>query len=217
MTYLELGLDVVVDDTNFAYEDFWRDRATEVGAEFEVKVFDTPVHTCVARDALRGDKSVGADVIYRMYRQYMKPKKVPYDKKLPDAYIFDVDGTLAEMTKRGPFEWDRVGEDNLKEDVANILDSLKEQGNEIIIVSGRDGVSQIDTEAWLDFHSISYDKIFMRKNKDNRKDSEVKNEIYESHIKGKYNILGVFDDRDQVVDLWRSLGLTCFQVDYGAF
>jgi predicted kinase len=216
-TYLDNGFHVVVDDTNFAYEDMWRETAKECEAEFEVVSFNTPVHECVRRDSLRGDRSVGADVIYRMYRQYCKPKRVPYDSKKIDAYIFDVDGTLAEMTKRGPFEWDRVGEDNLKEDVAAILDALKEQGNKIIIVSGRDGVSKFDTEAWLDFHDIEYDKIFMRPDGDKRKDSEIKKEIYETYIKDKYNVLGVFDDRDQVVDLWRSLGLTCFQVDYGAF
>ena len=38
-----------------------------------------------------------------------------------------------------------------------------------------------------------------------------------NHINGKYNVLGVFDDRDQVVSVWRSLGLTCFQVNWGNF
>lgn len=45
----------------------------------------------------------------------------------------------------------------------------------------------------------------------------MKKEIYEKYIKGKYNVMGVFDDRDRVVEMWRSIGLTCFQVDYGKF
>ena len=36
-------------------------------------------------------------------------------------------------------------------------------------------------------------------------------------VKDKFNILAVFDDRDRVVDMWRSLGLTCLQVAYGKF
>lgn len=37
------------------------------------------------------------------------------------------------------------------------------------------------------------------------------------NIKDKYNVLGIFDDRQQVVDMWRSLGLKCFQVEPGNF
>jgi len=42
-------------------------------------------------------------------------------------------------------------------------------------------------------------------------------EIFDNHIAPKYNISYVLDDRDRVVDMWRSLGLTCFQVDWGNF
>lgn len=48
------------------------------------------------------------------------------------------------------------------------------------------------------------------------KDSIIKRRMFDK-IKDEYNILGVFDDRDQVVAMWRYLGLTCFQVDYGDF
>lgn len=210
---------VVVDDTNFAHEDTWRKIAETSGVDFELKVFDTPVHECVRRNLLRGE-TIPTDAIWKMYRQYVQPKikKVPYDKTLSDAYIFDIDGTLAHMKDRSPYEWDRVGEDSVDEDVANILDSLKEKSQtNIFIVSGRDSVCQMETEKWLDDNEIKYDKIFMRPTGDKRPDTDVKREIYENNIRGKYNVLGVFDDRDSVVQLWRSLGLKCFQVEYGAF
>jgi hypothetical protein len=57
----------------------------------------------------------------------------------------------------------------------------------------------------------------MRKSGDYRKDYEVKKEIYETYIKDKFNVLCVLDDRQSVVDMWRSLGLTCLQVNYGDF
>lgn len=219
--YLVRGFNVVVDDTNFAHEDKWRNIAENHGVDFTIKDFNTPVQECVRRNLLRGE-TVPTDAIWKMYRQYVQPKikKVPYDKNLPDAYIFDIDGTLAHMKNRGPFEWDRVGEDSLDEPVSNILDMIVsgDMGKQhVLIVSGRDICSQMDTEKWLDNNEVCYDKIFMRPNKDMRPDTDVKCEIYENNIKGKYNILGVFDDRDSVVQLWRSLGLKCFQVEYGSF
>jgi len=57
----------------------------------------------------------------------------------------------------------------------------------------------------------------MRKTGDSRKDSIVKREIFEEHIKGKYRIQFVLDDRNQVVEMWRQLGLTCLQVAEGDF
>ena len=50
-----------------------------------------------------------------------------------------------------------------------------------------------------------------------RKDSVVKQEMFMAHIAMKYNVLYVLDDRNQVVQLWRSLGLKCLQVADGAF
>ena len=57
----------------------------------------------------------------------------------------------------------------------------------------------------------------MRKAGDQRSDAIVKREIYEQQIRGKFNVHCVFDDRQSVVDLWRSLGLSCFQVADGDF
>jgi hypothetical protein len=57
----------------------------------------------------------------------------------------------------------------------------------------------------------------MRKEGDVRKDAIVKGEIYEKNINGKYNVLFVLDDRNQMVEMWRGLGLTCLQVADGDF
>ena len=50
-----------------------------------------------------------------------------------------------------------------------------------------------------------------------RNDVIIKREIYEREIAGKFNVEYCLDDRDRVVALWRLLGLTCLQVDYGTF
>jgi hypothetical protein len=57
----------------------------------------------------------------------------------------------------------------------------------------------------------------MREAGDSRKDSIVKQELYERHIKPSYDVFVVLDDRNQVVDMWRSLGLVCLQVAPGDF
>jgi hypothetical protein len=56
-----------------------------------------------------------------------------------------------------------------------------------------------------------------RKSGDNRKDSVVKEEIFNEHIKPNFIVEFVLDDRNQVVEMWRKLGLTCLQVADGNF
>ena len=45
-----------------------------------------------------------------------------------NAYIFDIDGTLAYMNGRSPYDFTRVGEDGVYEDVKEILDELRFSG-----------------------------------------------------------------------------------------
>lgn len=52
----------------------------------------------------------------------------------------------------------------------------------------------------------------MRQTGDLKKDGIIKQEIYEQYIKDKYNVKFILDDRNQVVEMFRSLGLTVFQV-----
>lgn len=215
--YLDYGENVVIDDTNFVYEDMWRTLAEQKGAEFEVKFFDTPVMECVARDAKRGEKSVGAKVIFGMYDRYLKPKPPEYSTKKQDCYIFDIDGTLAKMNGRSPYDYTKVNTDIPNHNIVNIAKVLADSGVTIIVVSGRENSCRFETEQWLYKNDIVYDKILMRKADDTRNDAIIKKEIYESEIKPYYNVLAVFDDRNRVVDMWRSLGLTCLQVDYGNF
>jgi hypothetical protein len=57
----------------------------------------------------------------------------------------------------------------------------------------------------------------MRPRGDSRRDSIVKQEIFSDHIRHRWRITGVFDDRQHVVRMWRSLGLTVFQVAEGDY
>ena len=211
---------VVVDDTNFApiHEQELSRIARELGADFEVRFFDTPLEVCIKRDAKRAN-GVGKDVIMQMYNQYLKPAPVAYmyETGSPKAVMVDVDGTLAHMKDRSPFDWHKVGDDAVDYCVSEVVRVLSKADYKIIIMSGRDSVCRQETKNWLRENDIPYDYIYMRKEGDNRKDSIVKLELFDEHIRGKFNISFVLDDRNQVVDMWRSIGLKTFQVAEGDF
>jgi hypothetical protein len=142
---------------------------------------------------------------------------------LPRAILVDIDGTLA-LRGDGPgvrrfYDWQRVGEDAPNPPVVELVRLVADAGrHRIVLMSGRDGVCRPETEAWLAEHKVPYDELWMRAERDNRKDSIVKRELYEAHVAGRYAVAWILDDRDQVVSMWRrELGLTVLQVAEGAF
>lgn len=212
------GWSVIIDDTNLhpKHEEYFKGLSDEYGYEMEVKFFDVPFWECIERDSKRVNP-VGSKVIMRMYNDYLKPESMKQDASLKPAVIVDIDGTVAKMTGRGPYDWDKVDTDIPKTEIIELVEKLGEN-HQIIFMSGRDGSCQDKTLAWLTAHTdLDGFHLFMRNEGDMRKDFEVKRELFDMHVRDKYNVKLVLDDRDQVVHLWRSLGLTCLQVDYGNF
>lgn len=136
------------------------------------------------------------------------------------AIICDIDGTLAFLGNRDRYN-PTTGEDALNYPIANILKVYNNQTVlpvSLILVTGREEKYRQHTKNWLHKHGIThYKALYMRKNGDYRKDYVVKKEVYKKYIEPTYEVLFVLDDRDQVVKMWRSLGLTCLQVAYGDF
>lgn len=217
---LQNGYHVVLDATNLNKDrlmdrvKMFREQCPDL--KFERKFFDTPVDECLRRDAKRAD-GVGEKVIINMYDKYLKPELPKYDEdtSLPHCIICDIDGTLAKMRGRSPFEWKRVGEDILNVPVAKVLDGYD---GDVILLSGRDSVCRIETETWLSKHDIPYSKLYMRDEGSMEADEKVKRRMFDEYIRGKYYCDFVIDDRDKVVRMWREdIGLVCMQVDYGNF
>lgn len=160
-------------------------------------------------------------IIENMAKQYNlglpKPQERRYMGERP-AILCDIDGTLAIMNNRGPYEWDRVDTDLPNVPVLKLVTALQ-TALPIIFFSGRDESCREKTEQWLLRHGIVLNGgLFMRPAGDMRKDSVVKRELYDNHIRGKFYIEFVLDDRNQVVDMWRKeLNLPCFQVAEGNF
>lgn len=131
--------------------------------------------------------------------------------------LADIDGTVAHRTNRDPFEYDKVLTDRPDVQTIAVLKALWSAGHKIIFISARDDSCFNDTYTWLTHNCPPFIKLYMRKEGDRRRDSIIKEEIYREHIEPNYDVLCVFDDRQQVVDMWREIGLKCFQPEYGDF
>ena len=143
--------------------------------------------------------------------------------------IFDLDGTLALIDKRrdistddkGKMDWSKFFDpDMIDLDDPNTpviqMTKLLSSDYRIWILSGRSDVTWSATEAWLDKYDVHYDYLQMRpQNHLYMADNDLK-KIWLDSI-GSDNVAMVFDDRQQVVDMWRDNGLTTFQVADGDF
>ena len=146
---------------------------------------------------------------------------VPYapPEGAPTAVLVDIDGTTALMVARSPFDETRVHEDRPNMPVIEVVRAMHDAGHLIVFCSGRTEGCRGATEKWLREHvDVPYcAALHMRPVGDTRKDAIVKAEIFDREIRHKYRVVCVLDDRDQVVQMWRSLGLTVLQVAPGDF
>lgn len=210
-------------------------RAHLAGAEIEIKVFDVPLRQAQERDALRGKsggRHVGGDIIKKQHARFQGskdrtvedlelftpvPYKAPKNPNEVPAILVDIDGTLAHMgDRRGPFDWHKVGLDEPDDTIIELVNDLSET-NVIIAMSGRDESCRKETFDWLNANGVLFDLLYMRPEKDMRQDSVIKDELFEKHIAGRYNVRFVLDDRNQVVQMWRKKGIKCLQVEDGDF
>lgn len=143
-------------------------------------------------------------------------------------FLCDIDGTVANLEHRLHFiqsskkDWNSffkscVDDEPIPE-VISTIKMLYIAGATIIMVSGRSDVVRQETETWLNIHSVPHANLYMRSDGDRREDYLVKSELLDQ-IRKDYTepIVGVFDDRKQVVDMFRNRGLKVFQVAEGLF
>ena len=149
----------------------------------------------------------------------------------PQVVLFDLDGTLADITHRVPLvrghrkNW-RAFFRACVDDKPNLpviasLHALRAAGHHIWIISGRSDEVRSDTEVWLGQHGVNYERLIMRRAGDYTADDVLKRSWLHTWLQNgelrKDDILCVFDDRDKVVRMWREEGLHCFQVAPGDF
>lgn len=233
---LNVGYEVTVDDMHLRpkYINEWKRVA--VGHTVEVLEFPTPIDICIQRDAARA-RSVGEKVIRNLAQTFMpkgeflpvpelKPEDIPPPERYvakpdtPEAIIVDIDGTLAHKGDRDIYDLSRVPEDTLNAAVAGLVQDASSKDLKVIFCTGREDSSREVTFTWLRENlgiPSGRTELLMRSSDDKRKDSIVKRELFDKHIRDNYDVKYVLDDRNQVVEMWRSLGLPCFQVAPGNF
>jgi len=150
---------------------------------------------------------------------------------IKNIVIFDLDGTLCDITHRRHHvtglkrDWDKFTEehvhDKLAMDIAELLLMCHNSGMRILLFSGRmEGTKdkpfkyRESTIEWLNNMKIPYHELRMRKAGDYQSDDTLKAEMVKDIVD---QVLFVVDDRDQVVKMWRSIGLTCLQCAPGDF
>jgi len=237
-TALLRKMNVLIDDTNCKadYLQHYIDKFGEK-ASIAFKVFELPTEELIARCERRAKetgRSVPIGVIKKMVKDLEVLKEnfdfstrpinikskcyANQDITLPKAIICDLDGTLALLGDRNPYDASTAENDELNIPASNLIKSCAKDGYMILLVSGREEKYREPTVKFLQKHEIPYNALWMRREKDYRKDVVIKREIFDREIVGKYYVDFVIDDRKQVVEMWRNeLHLTCLQVDFGEF
>jgi hypothetical protein len=144
-------------------------------------------------------------------------------------FLVDIDGTIADLSHRlhfienGENKWeeffDAVHNDKPIPSVIQTVQLLSQAGATILLVTGRSSACKLKTIQWLRDNGVPFDDLYMRREGDHRPDNIVKAELLEQ-LSGEWGgrgILGVFEDRKQVVDMYRAKGLKVFQVAEGDF
>lgn len=212
---LKNNQDIIISDTNLnkIFRENLKAELTKMGFSVQEKLFRISFEEAIKRDNKR-QNGVGYSVIMSMFEKFNKEfpdseitLKELQNQNNPKAYVFDIDGTLAKMHSRTPFEWSKVKEDLVQEHVKEVLLGLTK--NKIIILSGRDSVCKKLTQEWLQENGIPYDALLMREEGDSRKDYIIKKELLKEVLK-EYYVQGIFDDRPSVCRMWQKEGMDVF-------
>lgn len=239
------GQNVHVDDMNLKSEYVRRliYIADECGAQVRVHdLTDVPLEACILRDSVRSVGKVGEKMIRDNWNRFIRPLKgqplpvptvgikdsgyvspkpyVPNTDK-PRAVLVDLDGTTALKGDRGFHDYDeRVFYDLPNTNVITVIRAVIDAGITPVYLSGRKGFDECRTatHAWINKHvRAGAQWLYMRDENDNRPDYIVKAELFDKFVRDSWNVVAAFDDRNQVVNMYREMGLTVLQVAPGAF
>lgn len=241
---VEAKNNIVVDRMNFSIEQRRDFMIMAPDYDYEIVVFHQPYDVCLERMLQRQghptikDEKSARSALRTFFTKYERPTPNEFLKVTylypglggkPSAVVCDLDGTLCDIVHRRHFvqptegkkkDWksfyEGISGDSLNLWCAEILHTLS-ASHPIVLCSGRGSEYRQTTIDWLNKHEIEYDDLFMRFAGDHRKDSIVKEIILDFEILTRYTPHFMIDDRQQVVDMWRSRGFVCLQCDEGNF
>jgi hypothetical protein len=143
------------------------------------------------------------------------------------AIIFDIDGTLSDCEhrrhhvegKKKDFDafYSEMDNDHLRPEIRTLCNIFYMNSWHIILCTGRPESYREITEKWLKSYGVFYHELIMRPiERRTDPDFEVKQDMLNEILKTRKVYFAV-DDRNQVVDMWRRNGITCFQCADGDF
>jgi phosphoglycolate phosphatase-like HAD superfamily hydrolase len=141
-------------------------------------------------------------------------------------YIFDMDGTIADISHRLSLRdeklwddfYDACDKDAPIAPMLTTMDLLSTAGAECWVWTGRRESSYDKTVEWLSRRGVAPDQVRMRAEGDRRPDWKVKLDWLNGlSQEDRDRLQCVFEDREQVVKMWRNHGVVCAQVAPGNF
>lgn len=143
-------------------------------------------------------------------------------------YIFDLDDTIRDAKHRHHMvEGDRRNDnaswnafylaaefDPPIKPIVKLFNALLSTGADIILMTGSSDIARKITVDWLRKYTNYNDQtLLMRPHSDKTPDLELKKGWYNAMSEeDRARLVCVFEDRQRVVDMWRSIGVTCCQV-----
>lgn len=161
-------------------------------------------------------------------------------------FIVDIDGTIADITHRlhyldtlkpngGAYlpatesaeVWKAFHAASVDDkpiwEVITVVRALHAAGQSIVYSTGRSDDNRAITQDWLRKWRLPSGRgLYMRKYGDHREDNVIKSDLLDQIIDDWVDpdvmpIGGIFEDRQQVVDMYRARGIKVFQVAKGDY
>lgn len=240
------GKDIIVDRMGFnrIQRDRYLVPAKEKNYETEIVVLHQPYDLCLERCIARqGHETIQDEVSAKsalslFFTKYERVQDSEADKVTriwpegakPKAIVCDLDGTLADCSHRLHFvrrpkgvkkDWkgffDGIAEDKLNKWCSDLIYDMSDRCK-IVFCSGRPDNYRKQSADWIGGKTGFWNApLYMRPQKDSRQDNIVKEILLDFEILCRYTPYFMIDDRQQVVDMWRSRGYTCLQCAPGDF
>lgn len=222
---LKRNKNIIIDNVN-SNKKHWNDAcklAKESGKDVQVieKIFYVPLAELIERDSKRvGSAKVGEAVVKKFFKElggdqlkFSNPKieifKATYtggsmpvmiqDQSLNPCAVFDLDGTMADISHRSPYDASNCINDIPIMHTLNLSQLLYENKYKIFFFSGRDDIYKSMTEEWLNKHFTYEYSLHMREENNKEDDRLLKERFFNTFIKDKYYCKLWVDDRLRIV------------------
>jgi hydroxymethylpyrimidine pyrophosphatase-like HAD family hydrolase len=135
-----------------------------------------------------------------------------------ETIVCDIDGTISDRRHRlkhleGKKDWGGFFKDMHKDppikEVTKQIEKYAEQRKNIVFVTGRPEEYRKTTEKWINEHlNLASFTLIMRETKNYESDLSLKKRILKDSLLNLI-ILKVYDDREELIQMWREAGLEC--------